>query len=83
MTMIDTLLTAMVVAREWERGTMEALMSTPVQIQEIILGKLLPYFGLGLGLARYFCSPPAFGGFSEFYARLFCSVAGAAPRADR
>jgi drug efflux transport system permease protein len=55
MTMIGTLLTAMVVAREWERGTMEAMMSTPVRIQEIILGKLLPYFALGLG-SMVFCT---------------------------
>lgn len=55
MTMIGTLLTAMVVAREWERGTMEAMMATPVRIQEIILGKLLPYFGLGLG-SMVFCT---------------------------
>jgi len=48
MTMIGTLLTALVVAREWERGTMEALLSTPARIGEILLGKLLPYFGLGL-----------------------------------
>jgi ABC-2 type transport system permease protein len=48
MTMIGTLLTAMVVSREWERGTMEAMMSTPVSILEILIGKLLPYFGLGL-----------------------------------
>lgn len=48
MTTIGTLLTALVVAREWERGTMEALISTPAGIFEILLGKLLPYFGLGL-----------------------------------
>src|ERR1700748_2298010 len=54
-TMIGTLLTAMVVAREWERGTMEAIMATPVRIQEIIMGKLLPYFGLGLG-SMFFCT---------------------------
>jgi len=48
MTMIGTLLTAMVVSREWERGTMEAVMSTPASILEILIGKLLPYFGLGL-----------------------------------
>lgn len=48
MTMIGTLLTAMVVSREWERGTMEAILSTPAAIAEILLGKLLPYFGLGL-----------------------------------
>jgi ABC-2 type transport system permease protein len=49
MTLIGALLTAMVVAREWERGTMEALMVTPVTVKEILLGKLLPYFVLGLG----------------------------------
>jgi ABC-2 type transport system permease protein len=54
MAMIGTLLTALVVAREWERGTMEALMSTPVSILEIFLGKLLPYFGLGL-IATFAC----------------------------
>jgi len=48
MTMIGTLLTALVVAREWERGTMEALLSTPARVVEILIGKLLPYFVLGL-----------------------------------
>src|SRR5690606_26063926 len=48
MTMIGTMLTALVVAREWERGTMEAIMSTPVGIAEFLIGKLLPYFLLGL-----------------------------------
>jgi ABC-2 type transport system permease protein len=55
MTMIGTLLTALVVAREWERGTMEALMATPVAIQELVLGKLIPYFLLGLG-SMLFCT---------------------------
>ena len=49
MTLIGALLTAMVVAREWERGTIEALMVTPVAMREIILGKLIPYFILGMG----------------------------------
>ena len=49
MTLIGALLTALVVAREWERGTMEALMVTPIRIHEILLGKLLPYFVLGMG----------------------------------
>lgn len=48
MTLIGTLLTALVVAREWERGTMEAMMSTPIRISEMLLGKLIPYFILGL-----------------------------------
>jgi drug efflux transport system permease protein len=49
MTLIGTLLTALVVAREWERGTMEALMVTPVRIGEIVVAKLVPYFVLGMG----------------------------------
>jgi ABC-2 type transport system permease protein len=49
MTLIGALLTAMVMAREWERGTMEALLVTPVAIQEVLLGKLIPYFILGTG----------------------------------
>ena len=48
MTMIGTLLTALVLAREWERGTLEALFSTQARVAEILVGKLLPYFGLGL-----------------------------------
>lgn len=48
MTMIGTLLTALVVAREWERGTMEALMSTSATTVEILLAKLIPYFVLAL-----------------------------------
>ncbi len=55
LTMIGTLLTALVVAREWERGTMEALMATPVRIQELVLGKLIPYFCLGFG-SMVFCT---------------------------
>jgi ABC-2 type transport system permease protein len=58
MTMIGTLLTALVVAREWERGTMEAMMATPVSIQELVLGKLIPYFLLGLG-SMLFCTAVA------------------------
>ncbi|MEO5338796.1 MAG: ABC transporter permease [Magnetospirillum sp. WYHS-4] len=49
MTLIGTLLTALVVAREWERGTMEALMTTPAGVGEILIGKLVPYFLLGMG----------------------------------
>lgn len=48
MTLIGTLLTSMVVAREWERGTMEALMATPVSVPQILLGKLVPYYLLAI-----------------------------------
>jgi len=49
MTLIGAMLTSMVVAREWERGTMEALMVTPIRIGEMLVGKLVPYFLLGMG----------------------------------
>ena len=49
MALVGTLLTALVVAREWERGTMEAMMATPISTPELIFGKLIPYFVLGLG----------------------------------
>jgi len=48
MTLIGALLTAMVMAREWERGTLESLLVTPVRSEEILLGKTLPYFALAL-----------------------------------
>jgi ABC-2 type transport system permease protein len=48
MTTIGALLTAMVMAREWERGTIEALFVTPARSGEILLGKTIPYFGLGM-----------------------------------
>jgi ABC-2 type transport system permease protein len=49
MTLIGALLTAMVMTREWERGTMEALIATPIRMREIILSKLMTYFMLGIG----------------------------------
>jgi len=48
MMVIASLLTSLTVAREWERGTMEQLISTPVKGRELILGKLLPYFAIGM-----------------------------------
>ena len=48
MTLIGSLLTALVVAREWERGTWEALIATPVTAGEILVSKTLPYFALGI-----------------------------------
>ncbi|WP_353226433.1 ABC transporter permease [Novosphingobium sp.] len=49
MTMVGTLLTALVIAREWERGTLEAVMATPVGMAEFIATKVVPYFLLALG----------------------------------
>jgi len=48
MTLIGILLTALVIAREWERGTMEAMLVTPLRKVEILLGKILPYYVLGM-----------------------------------
>lgn len=51
LTIIGTLLTALVIAREWERGTLEALMATPISMAEFIATKVVPYFALGIGSA--------------------------------
>lgn len=48
MTLIGTLLTALVIAREWERGTIEALMTTPITMKEFLLSKMIAYFTLGI-----------------------------------
>jgi len=48
MTVIGALLTSLVVAREWERGTMEALLASPVTRAELLLSKLIPYYALGI-----------------------------------
>jgi len=48
-TLIGAFMTSMVVAREWERGTFEALFVTPVRTDEILISKIVPYFLLGMG----------------------------------
>jgi ABC-2 type transport system permease protein len=48
MTLIGAFLTSLVMAREWERGTLEALFVTPVRSEEILLGKTITYFVLGM-----------------------------------
>jgi ABC-2 type transport system permease protein len=65
MAVIGTFLTALTIAREWERGTMEQLVSTPVTPLELVLGKLIPYFGIGMiatamcaGLSRFWFQVP-------------------------
>src|SRR6185503_13369524 len=50
MTLIGALLTSLVMAREWERGTFEALFVTPVHSGELLLGKIVPYFVFGVPL---------------------------------
>lgn len=70
MAVIAALLTSLTVAREWERGTMEQLIATPVKTPELILGKLIPYFAIGaidmgmsILLAIHLFKVPMTGGF--------------------
>lgn len=67
-TLVGAFLTALVMAREWERGTLEALFVTPVRPLEILLAKIIPYFGVGMiGLlmclvaARFLFNVPIYG----------------------
>lgn len=48
MAMVGALLTSLTISREWERGTMEQLISTPVTSKEVMFGKLIPYFAIGM-----------------------------------
>ncbi|HNA31272.1 MAG TPA: ABC transporter permease [Thiobacillaceae bacterium] len=75
MTLIGTLLTALVMAREWERGTLEALLVTPASMTEVLLGKLIAYFVLGtggmlltVGLAVFLFEVPLRGSFWVLWA---------------
>jgi ABC-2 type transport system permease protein len=61
LTVIGTLLTSLVVAREWERGTMEALLASPIAPSELLLGKVVPYFVLGLGAMALSTAVTVFG----------------------
>ncbi|MCJ1877961.1 ABC transporter permease [Pseudomonas nitroreducens] len=70
MTLVGAFLTALVMAREWERGTLEALFVTPVRPVEILLAKIIPCFGIGMiGLAlcllaaRLLFDVPIYGSF--------------------
>ena len=48
MVVIAAMLTSVTIAREWETGTMEQLISTPIRVPELVLGKVAPYFAIGL-----------------------------------
>ncbi|HAR41512.1 MAG TPA: ABC transporter permease [Bdellovibrionales bacterium] len=50
---LSILLTSLTIAREWENGSMELLLSTPIRPLEIVIGKLVPYLVLGLGAATF------------------------------
>ncbi len=62
MALMGALLSSLTIAREWERGTMEQLISTPVSAMEIMVGKLLPYLAIGMADAA-FCVVLAAGWF--------------------
>ncbi len=68
MMMIAALLTSLTVAREWERGTIEQLISTPVKANELVIGKFIPYFVIGfidllisIFMAKYLFNVPLVG----------------------
>lgn len=70
MMIIAALLTSICIAREWERGTMEQLVSTPVKPPELIIGKFLPYFAIGfldlaigVVMARFLFGVPFMGSY--------------------
>lgn len=48
LSLTGTILTSLVIAREWDRGTMESLLATPTSALEIVAGKIIPYFVLGM-----------------------------------
>lgn len=73
MAVIGSFLTSLTIAREWERGTMEQLVSTPVTPLELMVGKLAPYFAIGLfdtalcaGLAIWWFEVPFRGQWTVF-----------------
>jgi ABC-2 type transport system permease protein len=79
MAVIGSFLTSLTIAREWERGTMEQLVSTPVTPLELMVGKLVPYFAIGLfdtalcaGLAVWWFEVPFRGQWTVFF--LSCTL---------
>ena len=79
MAVIGAFLTSLTIAREWERGSMEQLISTPVTPLELMVGKLMPYFVIGLldtalcaGMAIWWFQVPFRGQWSVFF--LSCTL---------
>ncbi len=75
LTLIGTLLTSLVVAREWERGTMEALLATPITPGELLASKVVPYFVLGMGAMALSVAVTVFGFGVPFRGSIFALVA--------
>jgi ABC-2 type transport system permease protein len=74
MAVIGSFLTSLTIAREWERGTMEQLISTPITPLEVMVGKLVPYFLIGMldtalcaALAVWWFEVPFRGQWSVFF----------------
>jgi ABC-2 type transport system permease protein len=71
---ISSLIASLTISREWERGTMETLMTTPIRSWELIAGKIIPYLFIGLfdvlmtaGVGYFLFDVPVKGSFVEFY----------------
>ncbi|HRY29929.1 MAG TPA: ABC transporter permease [Elusimicrobiota bacterium] len=82
--LLAVLLTALTVAREWENGSMELLLSTPVRPLEILVGKLAPYVALGMGgvllvylTARFVFDVPFEGSHALFFSASFLFLGAA------
>jgi len=81
---VAALLTSMTVAREWERGTMEQLVATPVRPNELVAGKFLPYFCIGFFdllvsviMAKYMFGVPVRGSVALLFTLSSLFLAGA------
>ncbi|MGE5283412.1 MAG: ABC transporter permease [Actinomycetota bacterium] len=81
---IAALLTSLTVAKEWETGTMEQLISTPILARELVLGKLLPYFALGMldvllavGMGEFLFHVPLRGSVALLFGMAAIFLAGA------
>lgn len=84
MAMLSALLTSLTIAREWERGSMEQLISTPVRSHEIVIGKLIPYLGISMiqvtlsaGFAVFVFRIPFVGNLLSLYAVSLLFAVGA------
>jgi ABC-2 type transport system permease protein len=84
MMVIAALLTSLTVAKEWETGTMEQLISTPIQARELVLGKLLPYFAVGMldvllavGMGEFLFQVPLRGSVALLFGMAAVFLAGA------
>lgn len=84
MMVIAALLTSLTVAKEWETGTMEQLISTPIRARELVLGKLLPYFAVGMldvliavGMGEFLFQVPLRGSVALLFGMAAVFLAGA------